>query len=122
MTKIIAVANQKGGVGKTTTAISLAGAFVHFGKTCLLIDMDPQGNCGRGVGIDSTTLKNTIMGILGIGKGVIKIISGVIEGDLGKVAKGAGQTALGAATTIISTIKGDADEVVNNETDDVLDD
>ena len=54
------------------------------------------------------------MGILGIGKGVIKIISGVIEGDLGKVAKGAGQTALGAATTIISTIKGDADvEIIN---------
>ena len=73
MTKIIAVANQKGGVGKTTTAISLAGAFVHFGKTCLLIDMDPQGNCGRGVGIDSTTLKNTIMDIL-VGNGEINKI------------------------------------------------
>ena len=73
MTKIIAVANQKGGVGKTTTAISLAGAFVHFGKTCLLIDMDPQGNCGRGVGIDSTTLKNTIMDIL-VGNGDINKI------------------------------------------------
>ena len=73
MTNIIAVANQKGGVGKTTTAISLAGAFVHFGKTCLLIDMDPQGNCGRGVGIDSTTLKNTIMDIL-VGNGDINKI------------------------------------------------
>ncbi|MGN1295829.1 MAG: ParA family protein [Bacilli bacterium] len=74
MSKIIAVANQKGGVGKTTTAISLAGAFVHFGKTCLLIDMDPQGNCGRGVGVDSTSLQKTITDVLVGSSDINKII------------------------------------------------
>ncbi len=63
-TRIIAVINQKGGVGKSTTAINLAAALGENGKQVLLVDLDPQGNSSSGLGIEKTLVKNCIYDVL----------------------------------------------------------
>lgn len=64
MGKIIVIANQKGGVGKTTTSINLAAALAEAGKKVLVVDTDPQGNTTSGLGVDKEEVENTVYELL----------------------------------------------------------
>jgi len=81
MGRTIAIANQKGGVGKTTTSINLSAALAVKGKNVLVIDMDPQGNTTSGFGIEKNDLENTIYELI-LGECSIQdcILKNVIKG------------------------------------------
>lgn len=64
MTTVLAVTNQKGGVGKTTTAVNVAYFLAKAGKTTLLVDLDPQGNATSGLGVDKQSLKSTMTDVM----------------------------------------------------------
>lgn len=64
MGRVIAIANQKGGVGKTTTAINLSSCLAEKGKKVLTVDMDPQGNMTSGLGVDKESIEKTIYDLI----------------------------------------------------------
>src|SRR5258705_13681276 len=64
MARVLAIANQKGGVGKTSIAVNLSASLAYYGKRVLLTDLDPQGNATTGSGIDKGELEFSVYGVL----------------------------------------------------------
>jgi chromosome partitioning protein len=100
--RILAITNQKGGVGKTTTCVNLAASLAASGKQVLLIDLDPQGNATTGSGIDKSSIKHTIYHVL-IGEKSIRDILQTTEKNSYDVAP-ANRDLAGAEVELVNEI------------------
>ena len=86
MAKCIAVANQKGGVGKTTTAVNLAASLAHYGQEVLLVDLDPQANATSGLGFDKRKMDTSVYDVLMEGRSLAQAVRPTSVERVGLVA------------------------------------
>ncbi len=82
MSKVIAIANQKGGVGKTTTAVNLSSCLAYKGKKVLIIDIDPQGNTTSGLGVDKKNIIKSIYDVLINEENIENVIADTVVDNL----------------------------------------
>lgn len=118
MGRIIAIANQKGGVGKTTTTINLSSCLAEAGKKVLTIDMDPQGNTTSGLGVDKNECENTVYELI---LGECTISDSLIHTEIEYLDLIASNVNLAGAEIELLNIN-DKEYVLKNEIDYIKDD
>ncbi len=118
MGRIIAIANQKGGVGKTTTAINLSACLAEAGKKVLVIDLDPQGNTTSGLGVDKSEEMNTVYELM-LGESTVR--SSIRKTDIDNLCLIPSNVNLAGAEIELLGIH-DREYILRNEIDYVKDD
>ena len=111
MSKVIAVTNQKGGVGKTTTSVNLSAALAYMGKKVLLVDIDPQANATQGIGVDRSSLSLTVYDAITQSTPLKDII---ISTDVKNLARVAANIDLAGVEIELSQVKSGREQRIRN--------